>query len=443
MNLLGSGLFQALSFLLVVGVVVVFHELGHFVACRIVGVRVDVFSVGFGRRLFGKKLGDTDYRVSLIPLGGYVKMHGDGSEGELTGDPSEFESRRTWERIFIMAAGPAFNGVLAVLLLSLTFMVGFRVPAWLGAEVRVESVDPKSPAAEAGIVAGDVVRAVDGEPVPDWETFQETVLVRPDTTVELTVERDGQGLVVPVDVVPRGANAVGYVGVEPCHRIELRKVSPKGAASDAGLKPGDFLLELEGERLCTAEGLIAGLQERGGRMVELTVGRDETQTTIEVVPRWNDVREQWVIGVAPIHAPRTTVVERRGPVGALAGGLERTWRYSGVIVESVVRLVTGRLSLRAMSGPVEIASIASVTVQLGIVPFLQLLSLISLSIGIMNLLPIPLLDGGRIALLLVEAVRGRELEQRTKEWILQAGFVSIVVLMAVILFLDIVKKLES
>lgn len=444
MDILGAGAWKFLLFIVVLGVLVVFHELGHFLAARLVGIRVEVFSFGFGSRLFGRRIGHTDYRVSLVPLGGYVKMAGDGVEAEGSGAPHEFESRKAWEKLLVMGAGPAFNLVLAVLLLGGANMMGVTVPAWLKAPVRVEHVEPGSPAEAAGLAAGDLVTKVNGRDVPDWEHFNEIILVSPGHDVGLEVVRDGVPRDMTLAVQSRTSSAIGWAGLHPCYRVIVRGVTAGSAAAEAGLKAGDEVLETDGTRVCSAEGLVRAVQAAKGAPLALTLKRDDALVALSAAPRWDEEAGKWLIGVSPGESAGETLVVHHGPARALQASLATNWRHTKLLFTTLGRLLTGGLSMRTMSGPIELADIAEETAELGIVPLLQLMALVSLNLGILNLVPIiPLLDGGRMLLILVEWVRGRSLARQTKEWILQAGFVMIVALMAVVIYFDIVKKLGN
>lgn len=438
-----DALTKTLWFLFVLGVVVVFHEYGHFLAARLVGVRVDVFSFGFGRRLLGWKRGDTDYRVSLIPLGGYVRMAGELSEDGATGAPDEFESKRSWQKLLVLFAGPAFNLILAVGLLAAAHVIGIRVPAFLSQEVRVEAVEPGSPAETAGVMPGDVVRRLDGQPVPDWRRLGDLEAIKPNREVTLEIERDGGALELTARLGAVGPSRLGHLGIHPCHQLRVTAVLPRGAAAEAGLQPDDEIVAVDGRPACASGVLIAEIQRAEGAEQELTILRDGQELRVPIAARWSDVQDAFVIGVNQTQVARSTELVRHGPGSALGASIAGNWRNSKFVVETLYLLVTGKLSLRALSGPLDIAATVAVAAQLGVVQLLQLMALISLNLGILNLLPIPILDGGRIAIVGLEAVRGRELSLTTKEWILRAGFAMIVTLMAVVLFLDVVKKLEG
>lgn len=439
--MLAGAAWQFVVLILVLGIVVVFHELGHFLAAKLVGVRVEVFSFGFGRRLFGRRVGDTDYRVSLIPLGGYVRMAGEGSEEGRSGARDEFESRSTPEKLLIMGMGPIFNIVLAVAFMTAAYMIGFQTPAYLEEPVVVEHVQPDSPAAEAGIALGDRIVAVDGRPVATWSDLQDLVLVRPGADSELRVVRGGAEMTVPVMIAARTKHEIGWLGVHPCHAVVVDSVREGGPADRAGVRAGDVIARIGAQPVCTVDNLVQTIEEAEGAELDLVLERDGGRVALSVAAELDPAEDRWLIGIGPGLRATSTVTQRHGLGAAFLASIEQNLYWSKFVLTTVGRLVTGQMSLRSTSGPLELADIAAATAETGLVPFLQLMSLVSVNLGILNLLPIPVLDGGRIAILLIEGLRGRELAPRTKDWILQAGVVMILALMGLVLFFDILKKL--
>lgn len=441
MDWISSGLFQLLCFVLVLSVVVVIHELGHYLAARLVGVRVEVFSLGFGNAIVGWKRGPTEWRISWIPLGGYVRMAGEGSlEAEPTGAPDEYESKRAWEKLLILAAGPVANILLAIALYTVTYVMGVPLPAYLQEPPRVAGMSEDSPARAAGLEIGDRILALDGMPMESWLIFEQSTLLRPDDTVELTVLRGEESLVVPLAIEAEGKHRVGYTGIVPWCRLEVAEVTEGSAAEAAGLQPGDVVRALDGERTCTTGSLSALVQAGKGTPSTLLVERGEESLQVALTPTYDEESDRYLLGIW--QAPLPAVTEKY-PVGqAFVAGLRETKETSLLIGETVWRLLTLKLSIRAMSGPGEIGEVTAVAVQLGILPVLRLLALISLNLGLLNLLPIPVLDGGRMAVVGVEAVRGKELHGNTKEWILRVGLAMILALTVAVLFFDVLKKLE-
>lgn len=449
MDILGT-LDKPLTLILVLGVVITFHEFGHYLAARLFNVKVEVFSFGFGPRLFGWRRGETDYRVCLIPLGGYVRMAGEGSEEQAEAEaagaepaprsPRDFESQSTVAKLIIMAAGPIFNFALALLLLAGAYMGGVEVAAYLQEPARIGSVEADSPAARAGLQPGDLVLSIDGKRVDRWEPLLETILVSPNAELVVEVERAGERKSVPVRVESRTKHAVGWLGILPCSRVVVRSVAEGGAAAQAGVRPGDEIVSLGGQAPCSVRGLIERIQAAAGSPQELVVLRGGATVSMLLSARQAAPDKPWMLGIGPGEA---TVEQRHGPWDALRESVKTNVRQTGLLIETLAKLVTGRLSVRTMSGPLELADITEDAAESGLVSVVSLMALISLNLGIFNLLPIPILDGGRIFILLAEALRGREFDRRTKEWILTAGVAMIVLLMGLVFWFDIIKKLEG
>lgn len=438
MSPLLSFLEQAALFLVVIGVAVSFHELGHFLAAKALGVRVEVFSIGFGGRIVGRRLGETEYRISAIPLGGYVLMAGETmEEGPRTRHPRDFDSKPLVFRLAIMLAGPVFSALLTVLLMWALFAAGREVPAFLEERPRIGDVAAGSPAQAAGLVPGDLVARIDGAPVPTWERFQEIVATSPSSDLTFGIERGGAPLDVTVHVVAEGKHAIGSIGAGPCVRLIAQTVSAGSGAQAAGILPGDEIAEVAGQEPCTPERLVALVQSTAGGALPVEVRRDGAIVAMTVMPQQDAQSGKWMLGIRPGYA---TYTHPSGAGQALVQSLRYTRDKASLIVEAFGKLLTGRLSFRSLSGGIEMAGMAKETAEAGLPSFVEFIAFLSLNFAIFNLLPIPILDGGRITLLLLESARGRELERRTKEWILQAGLVMIVVLMLAVLLFDIIKK---
>jgi regulator of sigma E protease len=363
--------------------------------------------------------------------------------GELGEDPPQPPHPRNYDaqpvsaRLAIMFAGPVFSALLAVLLMWGAFMGGVETPAYLREAARIGTVEEASPAAAAGLRPGDLVLAAGERETATWEALTEVVLTNPGARLDLRVERGGEILALPVDVKPSGKNRIGWIGANPCASVIVGAVSDGSGAEAAGLKAGDRIESVDGAMPCGGDSLVALVQASGGAPLKLRLVREGAEIDALVTPALDETGKQWLMGVRPALA---TVTERHGPVAALGESLRYNARQSVLLVDIVGKLITGRISLFAMSGPLEMAEMAQETASVGLTPFVSLVALITLNLAVLNLLPIPVLDGGKIVLLLLEAIRGRELERRTKEWILQAGLAMIVVLMVTVLVMDFIKK---
>jgi regulator of sigma E protease len=429
--------------LLLLGIIICFHELGHYLAAKILGVKVDVFSFGVGKRLFGWRLGETDYRVSLLPLGGYVGMAGSGMEDddgdvERVPSPRDFDQKSTLAQLAIMLAGPVFNFILALGLVTATYMMGVEVSEWLRQPARIGIVETSSAAASAGLAPGDVIVAVDGQAIDTWETLQEKVLLHPGMRLVLDVERDGAHRQVPIDVATEGKHAIGSIGVQPCARILVTGLVTGGPAHRADLRLGDEIAAVGGDETCSVERLQSRIQDAAGKPIAFRLVRDGKPVLVDIAAKRDD--NHWRIGITPAEA---SVVEKYGFVRSMRASVESTARSSRLVIDSIEGLITRRLSPRSTSSLLEMSDITAVAVKMGLVPVLQLIALISVNVGIFNLVPIPILDGGRILILLVEAVRGRRLERDTKEKVLLLGLAIVVVLMSIFIWFDIIKKVEG
>ncbi|HZT74419.1 MAG TPA: RIP metalloprotease RseP [Terriglobales bacterium] len=426
---------------IVLGVIIFLHELGHFLAAKFFRVRVETFSLGFGTRLFGFRAGETDYRVSALPLGGYVKMAGE-MPGELAEQavvrPGDLASKPRWQRLVIILAGPAMNIVLAIALLVAVYMVQFPRDSVLDQPAVVASVEPGTTAAQAGLQPFDRIIAVDGVQDPTWEQVEMRAAVSEDHPLPLTIERGGR--IVHATVVPTSAQQAAFgIGVIPEMPVVFIAVTPGSPAQRAGLEPGDRAIGIDGKRLGNPRELTDALQKAAGRPVTLTLlrhGRIVEKQVSAQKQKQPDGSERWMIGVE-----LQTVRFVHLPFGqALRQSLADNRRYSTLIIDLVGRLVTHQASLKTLQGPVSIADMAGqLARQSSLVPLVGFTSMISLNLGILNLLPIPILDGGTILLLLVESLLRHDVSLRVKERIYQAGFAFLVLLMTFVIYNDIVR----
>ncbi len=431
-------LLNLLALVVVLGVLVLLHEGGHFLIARALSARVSVFSFGFGKRLFGTTRGDTDYRVSLIPLGGYVRIHGLGpDESDVVGQdsaPAEPLLPR-WRRSLILLAGPAANVVGAVALLTLTFVIGMQVPAFEDRAPEVAWVDPGSPAAEAGVQAGDLVLAVNGKTVRTWRELDMATLGSPGHPLTLRFRRGGVDREVKLTPKSITRYDLGYAGLAPSLPAEVPDVQPGSPAERAGIRAGDRIVAVNGESVQHFFDVMRLVGASPNREVTLTIRRGEQTLTVRATPR--DVGGQGKLG---IPAPSPTVLKRLPVPGAAAEAVRECVRMTRETFAVIGRMVSGRASLKQMSGPIDIARISGAAARTGTVSFIWLLGVISLQLAIFNLLPIPVLDGGHLAVIAVEAAARRDFPDRTKERILNIGFWLIIALVVVVLYNDLAKS---
>ncbi len=433
-------LINLLAFVLVLGILVLLHEAGHFLAARAVGARVEVFSVGFGRRLWGVRRGDTDYRVSLVPLGGYVRVVGLGPDESTDAEQAEQEELLPrWKRALILLAGPVTNVLAAVLFLSVAFVLGVNVPAYQDQPAVIGWVEPGSPAATAGIRPGDTVISVDTTPIESWRDLETSMLTAGGRTVTVTLRRDGKTFRVSLRPKEVSRYGFGYAGILPPLSAEVRRVVPGSPAQRAGLAPGDRIVAVNGEPVKQFYDLIRLISPHPGERVTLTVEREGTTLELAVVPE--DVGGEGKVGIA-LEFP--SVMHREGPLGAVATAVRECRRMTRETFRVLGKLITRKASVRqTMSGPIDIARISGQAARSGIRAMIWLLGVISLQLGIFNLLPIPVLDGGHLTIIAFETLIRRDLPPRVKERILEVGFVLLILLMVVVIYNDILKILPE
>ncbi len=438
---------STVSMLVVLGIMVLVHEFGHFAVAKLCGVRVEVFSIGFGKRLFGFRRGDTDYRLSLLPLGGYVKMSGESPGEASTGDPAEFNAHPRWQRILIGLAGPVSNFLLALLLMTGFYMMHNEVEAFRSQTANIDFVSDHTAAAAAGLKAGDLITRFDSVTNPTWEQVSIRSAMNVGQRIPVDVKRDGQIVSMQMTIPqPRGGDdfdfdTVGFVPRMQEDPIRVRQIEAGMPAAKAGLKAGDQILSVDGLTLHSVDAMLAFLQQGNGRPIQMTVLREGKPFQIELQPIMADEpngHRLYRIGFAP-NLPPFKIQQLPLPA-ALKQSVRFNLRYSGLILEVLQRMVTRRFAVQDLSGPIGIARETGLAVQQpGWQPLIGLMSIISLNLGIFNLLPIPILDGGVIVLLLIEGVMRRDLNQEFKERIYQAAFVVLLIFAAFVMFNDISK----
>lgn len=424
----------------VLGIMVIVHEFGHFAAAKLFRVRVEQFAIGFGKRLFGFRHGGTDYRVNLLPFGGYVKMAGENPLENRTGDPGEFTSHPRWQRFIIAVAGPAANVFLAIGLLVVVYMVRYERPTFFTRAAEIGWVEPNSPAAKAGIEAGDRIVRIEGIADPTWEDVLPKVVLSPGQPVSLTVSRSGQNLDKTITPVSSGPDEFGVTGWQPKESVTVSTVEPDSPAAKAGVRPGDQLISVNGHPVYAIEGFINLVQENGGNPGQFVVQRHGQTLQLTVTPqKKKDERgqERYLVGV--LTRPDIEVVKL--PFAqAMAASLDDNKKSSVLILQLVQKMMQRKVGLKQVSGPIGIARASGEAArEKGWTPLMQLMSAISLNLAIFNLFPFPILDGGLILMLAIEAIRRRDISLRVKERVYQLAFVLLVLFAVVIIFNDLSK----
>ena len=423
-----------LAFLFVLGVLVFIHELGHFLAARRLGVRVLTFSLGFGPKLLKIKRGDTEYCISAVPLGGYVTMAGENPDDPRTGKPDEFLSKTKWERFQILIMGPVMNLLLAVVVLAIVLAQGASVPAYQDEPAVVGMVTPGSPAEKVGIQRGDRITSVDGDDIDSWDDLFLAIGTRPERQVPMTFSRNNQTMSVTVRPDSQTKYEVGDIGVLPDVNPIVETVLPGDPADKAGIRRGDVIVAVNGKRVVFARQLVDATAPNAGKPIDVTVKRDGQEQVITVTPIQRDGRG--MIGITPREASKTF---NPGPLEALQLSVERNIELSGLIFKTLGGLFVGSTSPRQLMGPVAIAQLSGESAQLGWVALFSLMASISLNLGLLNLMPVPVLDGGHILIMALEGIARKDFSLQVKEKMLLAGFVLLMMLMVTVIYNDLTR----
>lgn len=428
---------------------IVIHEFGHFIVAKLFGIRVETFSVGFGKRLWGVRKGDTDYRISLIPLGGYVKMSGENLDEQRTGAPYEFMSKPKWQRLCVAVAGPAMNILTALAIPAVMAMIHHEVPAYLDQPAVVKGVELNSPGAEAGLESGDLILRIDGIDNPTWQDVLDFIAVNPDQEVPVIVKRNAETRHIALHVGSRAFDQekIGYSGLRPGEeRITVVDVVPDSPAAEAGLRPGDVILAVNGttieQSVYGSQEVIRAIRSSGDKPLTLTVKRGDSIADITASPRMDQGEAK--LGFYQAMAAGEMVNQRLSPLAAIKYSVNENLRIIQLTGTALSQVFVGKRSARdALTGPVGIAQIVGQAAQRSWAEVFGLMGLLSLNLGIFNLLPIPVLDGGLIFMLALEAVLGlfgMSLSLRIKERMMQVGLVMLMLLMGFVIFNDISKR---
>jgi regulator of sigma E protease len=428
----------------VLGILVLLHEWGHFVAAKLCGVRVDVFSIGFGPRVWGVKRGDTDYRLSALPLGGYVRMAGDNPVEERTGADYEFLSRPRWQRFIIAVAGPITNIVLTFAIFWGMFAIaGKPVEKALLAPADVVAI-PEKPATSSGVQAGDRILSVNGVNTATWEqVLTQVENAAPGQLLSLGISRAGEHLNLTAKM-PDGKSTMNPVTGYPALPVTLDEIQPGSPAQKAGLKPGDMVLSINGKPVVTWPQMVEFIQHTGGHSAHFSVHRDGKDISLDIAPTQSmnpdNGEMEWVIGAA---RDSQDVYEHQSFLLAAQDAVSQTWFYTRLIGDVVGGLFRGLVSVRDLAGPVGIVQMSGQAARRGTMTLLGWIAYISLDLGLLNLLPIPILDGGHVLMLAIEGTLRRDLSIAVKERFVQVGLVFLLGLFAFVMYSDILRLVQQ
>jgi regulator of sigma E protease len=414
--------------LIALGFMVLIHEFGHFLVARYFDVRVDVFSIGFGTRLFGWKSGPTDYRFSILPLGGYVRMAGDNISEERTGAPDEFLSKPRWQRALIALAGPVMNVIAAIIIMAIHFGGSLPQPPFSDQPVTVAGVYKASPADRAGIQPGDKLVEINGSANPNWDRARwESAFALPGAQIPVTIDRDGQTVSTVVTASQDEFKMFGYPVLTPV----IETVAPGSPSERAGLKPGDKFISYDGVPIQSWYQVTDLITQRHDHPIQVMISRSGHAMNLLVKPEFKDLGDgggvRWSVGMLP-HVDM--VQKDRGIVDSIAFSLWFNQRLARQMLDLVGQLFVGKVSLKEVQGPVGIVSMSGKAAR------------ISLNLAVVNLLPFPILDGGHITMLAIEGALRHDLSIKAKERFIQVGFVFILVVFALVMYNDVLRLFQ-
>lgn len=429
-------------FILVLGVLVLVHEWGHFIMARRAGIRVETFSIGFGPRIFAFRRGETEFKICLLPLGGFVKMLGEDPEDEHARDPGAFTSTSVAARVGVVTAGPLMNFLLAAVLMPLVFFIGRNEPEYLSQPPVIRQLRQDAAAAAAGLQPGDRLLVVDGTTVTSWEGVLDAMLLWSGDTVRIAVERNGARREYAVRIAA-DAPRMGRLGVEPPlfygNDPVIDQVLPGSPAAAAGVEPGDRIVRVGATPVADWQAMSDAVNALGAREVPVEVQRNGMLVRLTIVPQMNDELHRYVIGVQkdPARATVPMVLRRYGPVDAIVRGEREVVRLSHLTLAFLKRLVLApRAHYQSLGGPIQIAQASVAAARSGVAPLLYFAAFLSLQLGMLNLLPIPVLDGGHVLFLAIERLRRRPLPARVRIAAQQVGMVLLLSLLLVVTIND-------
>ena len=425
-------------FLVLIGVMILLHELGHYWAARFFDVKVETFSFGFGPRLFGFKRGETDFRFAAILFGGYVKMAGEQPGDENASDPRGFLSKPRWQRLIIAFAGPAMNIILAVAILTGLFMVRYpKLPSTPSPEIGF--VVPDGAAAKAGLQEGDRVIQVADTANPTWEDIEMKEVASASHPLSVWIERNGERKHFTLTPALDPRTGVGFAGWDEQNEIEIASAPPDKPAYQAGLRAGDIVVSVDGQPVRSTPKIHDIVSSTGGKPVELVYSRNGKSGKVTVTPALTNMDgtgDKWMIGVS--LQPKREFVSLPFPQ-ALVESVRANGKSATLIYQFLRGIIERRMSPKSLEGPIRIAQLSGEAAREGPTAYFGLTSMVSLNLAIFNLLPIPILDGGVILLLLVEMFMRRDLSLRVKEAVFKLGFVFLMAVVAFVLYNDISK----
>ncbi|MFC2169485.1 RIP metalloprotease RseP [Acidobacteriota bacterium] len=427
-----------LSFAIVFGILVFVHELGHFLMAKLVGVGVDVFSWGYGKRLFGIKIAETDYRFSLIPMGGYVRFSGEETfDKEKDPKPGDFMSKKRWQRLLVILMGPVMNIVLAIVIVSYINMVGVNIPEYQEQKPVIGWIEPGSPAARVNLKIDDEILSINAKETKTWGDVDLAVGSKPKREIELEIKRKEAILNVKLITESKTKYAMGYAGFFGKILTQVMMIQPNSPAEKAGLEPGDIIMAIDEEPVYYYQ-FAEIMQKNPEKKLEFLIERAGQELILQVTPRL-----EGNIGKVGITQTPKSVLRKFGFFSAFVQSAKENIKLTFLVINFIKDLVTGEASAKQLGGPIEIANFSYAAFRMGFMMMLGWIALISLQLGIINLFPIPVLDGGQIFVLALEGIFRRDFNPKVKQILMQIGFIIFIFLIVFVILNDVAKRLPN
>lgn len=432
-------------FIIALSILIIIHEFGHYLVARLSGIRVEKFSVGFGPKLIGIKKGDTEYRISALPFGGYVKMSGDDPATVDKSDEKAFYNKSVYKRAGVVVAGPVMNLILCIILLPIVFMIGKTQPVFLNETPVVADVRYASPAERGGFQKGDTILKVGEKPVTNWKEVIDDVLVSTGQDLQFTLMRGGEEVKVTAHIENLPDGRGGFLGVEPPlfigNEAVLDNIKAGSPASAAGLMPGDRVIAINGNEIKDWTDMLMAVGKSEGKPQEFTLLRNGTEVKATLTPEFDKGLDRYLIGVMMDMTKRNIPMEtvRYGFFESIKAGIEEAGRLADLTFTVLGKLVTLKLSYKTLGGPIQIAQATAAAAKSGFASFIFFLAFLSMQLGILNLMPVPVLDGGHLVFFGIEAIRRKPLSERIQGIAQNVGLALIILLLVVVSINDIMN----
>jgi regulator of sigma E protease len=411
------------------------HELGHFLAAKWSGVKVHTFSIGFGKKIVRFKRGDTEYCLSVIPFGGYVAMAGENPDEGGYGNTDEFRMKPIPIRLFIAVAGPAANLIFAVFILFCLYLTGVQEPK---RAMIVGHIEKNSAAEKAGVRVGDEIVAFNGKASRDWENFLQVAAMEGGRTGPLVIRRSGVDTTLSITPEMDSRFGIALTGMLGEWEVTVNKLIPGKPAEQIGLKPGDVIATVDGTPIPSSSALVEMINGSKGRALNVGIHRGTGNLQLSITPEYEADSKRYLIGIYPANIVPTQLV-KRGVGQSLSASLQKTWFDATLVFRTFGGIFTGQVKLKALSGPIGIVQMIASSMRQSVQKFLEFTAMLNTNLGVLNLLPLAITDGGLVLLLLVEAVRRKPLSLRTQSMINRVGFSFFIALFLFVTFHDILR----